>query len=232
MLWHIVAHPFKKLLTLLAMLYGMQYIQAQNFQRFDYLPVTENASMLRNPWTGGLNSVQFGKVDLNHDGIKDLVVFDKNNNKFLPFINHRNNSTNYIFNYKYAVHFPRVSGWIIMKDYNCDGIEDIFTYNSVANLMVYTGYYDNDTLNYRLQQNGFFYQGVSGTINVYCSDVIKPAISDVNKDGDLDIISFNVFGNRLIYYENQQKELGLPCDSLFFTKADNCWGNVRDSFAA
>ncbi len=205
---------------------------SQAFQRFDYLPVSHNGTQLRYPWTGGLNSVQFGKVDVNLDGKKDLVAYDKSNKKYCVFLTQSNNSINYKYENKYAAYFPPVSGWFILKDYNCDGIEDIFTYNGVANAMVYTGYYVGDTLHYKLQQDGFFYQSNSGTINVYCSDVIKPAIIDVNNDGDLDLISFNVFGNRLIYYENQQKEKGLACDSLFFTKADNCWGNVRDSFAA
>ena len=70
-----------------------------------------------------------------------------------------------------------------MKDYNCDGIEDIFTYNGIGNIMVYTGYYNNDTLKYKLQQDGVYYNGISGAINVYCSEVIKPAIADFNNDG-------------------------------------------------
>ncbi len=208
------------------------FLFSQTFNRFDYLPVSSFGTALRYPWTGGINSVQFGKADVNHDGKKDLVIYDKSNNKYCVFLTLANNSTDYKFENSYASHFPPISGWMIMKDYNCDGIEDIFTYNGVANLMVYKGYYIGDTLNFKLQQDGFFYQGSGGTINVYCSDVIKPALADVNHDGDIDIISFNVFGNRLIYYENQQKELSLACDSLFFTKADNCWGNVRDSFSA
>ncbi|MDB5228915.1 MAG: hypothetical protein JWN78_3108 [Bacteroidota bacterium] len=205
---------------------------AQSFTRFDYLKVTDNNSVLQYPWTGGLNSVQFGKADVNHDGKKDLVAYDKSNNKFCVFLSLATNSTVFKFESAYATHFPPISGWMIMKDYNCDGIEDIFTYNGVGNLKVYTGYYDHDTLNYTLQQDGFFYHGSGIFINVYCSDVIKPAIVDVNNDGDPDIISFNVSGNRIIYYENQRVELGLACDSLFFAKSDNCWGNVRDTFSA
>lgn len=105
---------------------------------------------------------------------------------------------------------------MVIKDYNCDGIEDVFTYNNQGNIKVYTGFYRNDTLNFKLQQDGFYYLGSGVLINVYCADVLKPAIVDVNLDGDLDIISFDVFGTRLIYYENQQKELSLSCDSLFF----------------
>lgn len=208
------------------------YLQAQPFQRFDYLPVSNGSNPLSFPWTGGWNDVQFGKADVNHDGIKDLVAYDKTNNKFCIFVAKAANSLNYRFESAYAAHFPPMSGWMILKDYNCDGIDDIFTYNGVGNLRVYTGYYDHDTLNFKLQQDGFFYYKTGNYFNVYCSDVIRPAIVDVNKDGDLDVISFNVTGNRLIYYENLQKESALGCDSLLFAKTDNCWGNVRDTLAA
>ncbi|HNM32202.1 MAG TPA: FG-GAP-like repeat-containing protein [Chitinophagales bacterium] len=226
------SHTKKHLLILILICAIPSFLFTQNYQRFDYLPVTNTAGdFLRYPWTGGVNNVQFGKVDINHDGTKDLVVFDKNNRQFLPFLITHTSSTNYNFNSGYTSNFPIVSSWFILKDYNCDGIEDIFTYNGVGNLMVYIGYYENDTLKYKLQQNGFYYQGTSGVINVYCSEVNRPTLADINQDGDLDIISYNVQGNRLIYYENQQKELGLPCDSLFFKKYDNCWGNVLDTLS-
>ncbi len=212
---------------LLAFCFCSLFAGAQPFQRFDYLPVYKNSTQLLYPWTGGLNSVQFGKADVNHDGKKDLVVYDKVNSKYCVFLTQSTNSTAYKFVNQYAAHFPPVSGWMILKDYNCDGIEDLFTYNGVANTKVYSGYYDHDTLNFKLQQDGLYYPG---NINVYVSEVIKPAIVDVNGDGDLDIISYTVFGTRLIYYENQRIEMHLPCDSLFFTKVDNCWGNVRDTF--
>ena len=59
---------------------------SQAFQRFDYLPVSHNGTQLRYPWTGGLNSVQFGKVDVNRDGKKDLVAYDKSNKKYCVFL--------------------------------------------------------------------------------------------------------------------------------------------------
>jgi hypothetical protein len=208
-------------------------IMAKNFQRFNYLPVTVNNQALLYPWAGGLNNALFGKTDVNHDGKKDLVVYDKTNENVMVFLTQGQHSTAYKFDATYAAHFPRISDWMILKDYNCDGIEDLFMYNGIGNLKVYAGFYRNDTLNFKLQQDGFFYKtSFGGYSNVYCANAIKPAVVDVNKDGDLDVISFSVSFNRLIYYENQQKESGLGCDSLLFKKTDNCWGNVRDTFAS
>ena len=218
------------IITVLFTFYVHSY--AQNFQRFDYLSVSENSRQLRYPWTGGINSVQFSKADVNHDGKKDLFLYDKSSGRICVFLAKALNSTEYVFNAGYAGIFPEVNGWMVLKDYNCDGIEDFFTYMAPGNIKVYTGYYLNDTLRFRSQQNGFYYFGSGIFINVYCSEVIKPTIDDFNKDGDMDVVSFNVSGNRLIYYENQQKELGLPCDSLFFNKTDNCWGNVFDTFSS
>jgi len=39
------------------------------------------------PWAGGLNSCQFGSVDLDMDGKKDLVIFDRHGYRVLPFLN-------------------------------------------------------------------------------------------------------------------------------------------------
>ena len=32
---------------------------------------------LKYPWAGGMNSCQFGSIDLNFDGKSDLVIFDR-----------------------------------------------------------------------------------------------------------------------------------------------------------
>ncbi len=217
---------------LISCIFNSTNSHAQPFQRFDYLQVLHQQHPLLYAWTGGVNSVQFGKADLNKDNIKDLIVYDKTNTSFLTFLAENTNSSKYKFVSAYASYFPSITAWMSMKDYNCDGIEDLFTVNMEGNLKVYKGFYRNDTLNYKLQQDGLFYNGTSGNINVYTADVLKPAITDVNNDGDIDVISFDVFGSRLNYYENLRVENGFSCDSLFFYKTDNCWGNIKDNFTA
>ncbi len=201
---------------------------AQAFLPYDNLSVFANGNELQYPWTGGFDNIQVGKVDLNNDTKKDVVIYNKTNNTIRTFL-FDDNSGQYQFARPFAYKFPEISKWMILRDYNCDGIEDIFTYNNLASTKIYKGYYVNDTLHFSLQYNGIFYQGISSLINVYCSSDIRPIIADINRDGDVDIISFNVSENRLILYENNQKEQTLSCDSLFFTKADNCWGNFEDS---
>ncbi len=49
--------------------------------------INEDNSLLSYPWAGGLNAVQFGGIDLNQDGLEDLVAFDRHGNRKLCFVN-------------------------------------------------------------------------------------------------------------------------------------------------
>ena len=50
------------------------------------LHFTENGTQFLSPLSGGINAGQFSNIDLNLDGVMDLVVFDKSGNKISPFI--------------------------------------------------------------------------------------------------------------------------------------------------
>ena len=49
--------------------------------------VNENNLEFNKPWVGGMNSVQFNEIDLNLDGVNDIITFDRSGNKLNPFIN-------------------------------------------------------------------------------------------------------------------------------------------------
>lgn len=221
----------KYLLSLLFLvLFFIWNTDAQTYYKHYDVEVVKNSSLLPYPWMGGLNNAQFANADVNHDGKKDIVVYDNYNRQFFVFLLKTVGSTAYTFAPQYAAQFPDISNWMILKDYNCDAIPDLFTYNGLSNTKVFKGYYDQDTLKFKLQQNGFFYN--NGITNVYAVDVSRPIIEDINKDGDLDFISFETFGTYLYYYENQRVEKSLPCDTFTFNLVDHCWGNVRDTFSA
>ena len=63
----------------------------------------------------GLSRGLFGNFFFGHHGV---------------FLAKAANSTAYKFEAAYAAHFPPVSGWMILKDYNCDGIEDLLVAGS------------------------------------------------------------------------------------------------------
>ena len=98
------------------------------------LKIKENSVYFKSPFVGGINAGQFSEIDLNLDGIMDLIVFDKSGNKIIPFIN---NGLDYIFAPIYRENFPKnLHDWLLLADYNCDGKNDIFTYSS-GGLAVY-----------------------------------------------------------------------------------------------
>lgn len=202
------------------------FAQLTPFQQIDYLQVFNEGKLLSFPWAGGINSGQIALADLNNDGKNDLIVFEKTENRVLTFIG--KGGDNYEVNRAYAAFIPPIEGWLITKDYNCDGIEDFFTYRN-GSIAVYAGFYENDTLNFTQTYDELRYKGFSSMINLYSSFVDRPAITDFDKDGDIDILTFNVTANRLLYYENQRVEKGLSCDSLSYDLVDYCWGNVYES---
>src|SRR5690606_13544076 len=55
-----------------------------------------------------------------------------------------------------------------------------------------------------------------------------PAISDVDGDGDLDVINIQYMGHTLEFHRNMQVENGLPCDSMEFRLVTRTWGNFRE----
>lgn len=224
-------HPFEKrgfllpILTIYLLNLSTAFAQVQ-FKSIDYIPVSNGTKFLDYPWAGGLNSAQFCDPDLNNDGKRDLIVFEKTENRFLTFI--ATEDGEYLFQREYIPHLPPVQGWVITKDFNCDGIDDLFTYNN-GSIMVYRGVYHQDTLQFELWTDGIYYQGFGIPVNIYSSFVDRPAIADFDFDGDVDILTFSVSANRILLYKNMQKENRLDCDSLQFILKDNCWGNVYES---
>lgn len=189
----------------------------------------ENA--LAFPWAGGLNACQFGRMDLDGDGQKDLLVFDRHGNRLLTFLNHgMTGEINYVYAPEFAKRFPRLSDWVVFADYDGDGREDIFTYSKGwAGMKVYR--------NVSAEQIGFelvaypyltSWQG-GGEVNLMATNADYPAIVDLDGDGDLDILTFGVLGTFIEKHRNLSVERYGTRDSLVFERTDYCWGRVAES---
>ncbi len=212
---------------------------AQTYQPFD-IPIISNESVLRNALAGGLNAPQLSSADLNNDGILDLYIFDRAGNVHLPFINKATNGTDYQFAPEYAKYFPDVENWVLLRDYNGDDVIDMFSYSAtpgIDGISVYTGYFESDTLHFQpLKINRFDladvlrFQLQSGNqTQIFVSRIDYPAIEDVDGDGDLDVLTFNVGGGFLEYFQNQSVERGYGLDSLIMTLKNPCWGGFFES---
>ena len=179
----------------------------------------ENGLQFSSPLAGGINSGQFSNIDLNLDGIMDLVVFDKSGDKLSPFIN--SNGT-FIYAPQYRAKFPAMHDWALLADYNCDGRNDIFTYSS-AGMAVYLNISSTELEFIQITSLVRSNYG-SSNLNIYISPVDIPAISDIDNDGDLDVLTFSILGGFVEYHKNLSMELYKNCDSLVFELAESCWG--------
>lgn len=223
-------HMLKKYLFIslaVGMLIPVQSLLAQ-FQGKVYEPytnatVTVNGSTLSAAFCGGLNSIQVQMADLNQDGKTDLVLYDQNNLLIRTFLNTGSaGAPVYTYAPKYAANFPEAWYYLLLRDYNCDGVPDLF-HKGTFGVSVWKGYYQNNELKFTFYRDLFF-PGVNGPVNVYVQPNDIPAIVDMDKDGDLDILSFEVLGAQLPYYKNMRVEDGLPCDSMRMVLSTNCWG--------
>lgn len=197
--------------------------QGNVYEPFQDANVTQYGNVIRSPWCGGINSVQVNHADLNNDGKNDIILYDFNNDFIKTFINTGNaGEIKYTYDPKYEKNFPAISYYMLLKDYNCDNIPDLFE-KGLYGVSVHKGYYQNNELKFTFFKDLFF-SSQNGPVNVYVQPSDVPAIIDIDNDGDLDILSYDVIGAQLSFYRNRRVEDGLSCDSIRMELADNCWG--------
>lgn len=205
------------------------------------IPVKNGAKQLKFPWTGGMNAPQFSPCDLNDDAIQDLFVFDRVGNTILTYLN-LNNGTDTTFQYapQYENLFPRdLEHWALIRDYNNDSIPDIFSraifYNGEPHVgsRVHKGKIENGHLAFDLVRPILNYYSAPYNVNIWTMVDDVPVYTDVNRDGDIDMLTFGIFGAAVEYYENQTMENpGNPnyaIDSFKYLNYTTCWGNFTES---
>jgi hypothetical protein len=186
------------------------------------------------PLVGGFNCPQFSEADLNNDGKADLFVFDRIGGAIACFLNENNR---WVYRPEFNELFPRLNDWALLRDFNGDGITDIFTYNdqAIAGARVFRGKWQNgriafDRLNFAALGNVLSYPLSNGSrTQVYMNSVDIPVFDDIDGDTDLDVLAFEVGGGHAYYYRNQSIERGFRRDSLIFTLEDDCWGRFLDN---
>ncbi len=203
------------------------------------IPVHDlNGTQLRIPWAGGLNAAQFNTMDLNGDGIDDLVVFDRMANKVITFLAANNQ---FVPAPDYEDMFPSgLENWVLLRDFNCDGRKDIFT-DDVLGMRVFIN--TTTTPGALTWEPYLFSTGFEGPkshalltknpatnikVNLQLQDDDLPAIADVDGDGDLDILNIQWAGNTIEFHENLSMDNYQTCDSLEFVRVTRSWGSFRE----
>ena len=200
------------------------------------IQVIQNNDTLLNPWTGGFNAAQISKIDLNNDQIEDLFVFDRSSNKVITFL-YENNQ--FIYAPEFEKYFPKnLSNWVLLRDYNNDGKKDIFSYIS-GGIGVWKNTSNSNEISFTPLT--FFQSSINSYVsyllsyqynndyNIYVISSDIPSISDIDDDGDIDILNFGVQGSRIEYHQNQAADLNLPLDTLIFEMKNTCWGHFSES---
>lgn len=194
-----------------------------SFTRQTDIPVEAYGNALAFAWAGGLNNPQFSEIDLDNDNILDLFIFDRNGNQLLPLLNSGiPNTSDYTLSLAAVRHFPALSDWALLRDYNCDGAADIFTSVGGSGIRVYRGAWNSDSqLTFALSIDTVLANDAKLVVAGY--DI--PAIDDLDNDGDLDILAFAQNGGHVMFYRN----IAAPCALPTYVLADPCWGDFYES---
>ncbi|MEZ7839156.1 MAG: FG-GAP-like repeat-containing protein [Flavobacteriales bacterium] len=207
-----------------------QTLAQQAFYQSQDIEIIKNGFNLVNPWAGGANVPQLSAIDLNKDGILDLIIFDKNGDQINCFINNgAQGEVDYHYAPEYNILFPELEDWVLLRDYNCDGKMDIFTSGNGA-ILLYENLATSEALSFQLVETILTDRG-SGPTNLYVSSVDIPHIGDLDFDGDLDILTFSIIGSHVEWHKNNSIEKFGSCDSLDFTLEDDCWGDFSENFS-
>ena len=224
----------KTLFLLFFLIFGSD-AHSQQFPISD-IEVMEGSHILELAMAGGLRSPQFNTMDINLDGLEDIIVFDRDGEVILPLL--KKTESGYRFDPTLRSKFPAIRQWMRLVDYNGDGIKDLFCSPisvGIPGVEVYKGIIEDDEL--RFEQVLFphntsdilFYPLGMSRSQVYVSPADQPDVRDIDGDGDIDFLSFEPSGSAVFYYKNMTVERGLDPDLFEVILEDQCFGGFIES---
>lgn len=219
------------------------FISPMAFAQFTYvmdqsIPVIQQDELLSMPWAGGLNATQFNSIDFNQDGNDDLAIFDRTSDRVVTFVRINNE---YQYAPAFEILFPgEITNWMLLRDYNGDGRKDIFTGDNLG-IKVYTNITPPEG---PLQWEQFFFFTGTGPkspvlltkgfslINLQLNFDDLPSISDMDGDGDLDLLVPKYpSGSTFEFHKNFSMDRYGTLDSLDFERTPQtpeAWGGVLE----
>ncbi|MGF1564344.1 MAG: FG-GAP-like repeat-containing protein [Flavobacteriales bacterium] len=220
----------------LTVLLASLYLSA--FSQFDLIrnpnvPVIKNKAALANPWAGGLTAGQVSHIDVNGDGLDDLFIFDRDGNRVVIFVNESGSAgdMNYRFAPEYTYAFPPLRDWVLLRDFDGDGDNDIFTsFQSSVQIWENTTTPESG-LQFALHTNQLSCQFDFGTgpntFPLVCLSIDIPSIIDYDGDGDLDIVTFTESASTLYFFTNRAAQNG-DLSTFDYVCTNRCYGMFEE----
>lgn len=189
------------------------------------IPVFQSNDTFSFPFAGGVNSPVFTDLDLNLDGKNDLLVLEIFGDVLQPYINVGDSGElKYSYEPSYLDVLPDdIESWIVSGDYNCDGKLDLFYMHNE-----YVKVYENLSTSSKFQLGNsrtITYNNMGFQEKLNYDEIYKPAIEDIDGDGDLDFLFFQ--NGQIIYFKNLSLERTSKCGLDFEVRA-KCWGLVSE----
>ncbi len=231
----------KRLFLSAFLLLFSQFLVAQSgrfpflFDRVAPLPVFDTSGLfLQAAWNGGATCNQFFNMDVNGDGSQDIVSFEKQDSILSVYLNRNmGGQTQYEFAPQYQKFFPFVQDWVDFADYDGDGRLDLFTNNNgetklFRNTTPAGNAYPIFTLKtaaipVKTQFSPF-------PTNMYVNATDNAEVVDIDGDGDVDVLAWEIFSPSIIWYKNLSMDRYNRRDTLDFLISSNCWGRFQESF--
>jgi hypothetical protein len=180
-------------------------------------------------FSGGLNNPQWSNADLNEDGQQDLVVFDRTGQRWLVFVHEGlSGSTQFRYAPELAIGFPALREWALLIDYNGDQKPDIFGYTLQGvgvwkNLGLIQGIPTFEKITDALPTR---YGSIPANLFVSLADI--PALADIDQDGDIDLLTFNILGGCVEWHRHMGMEWFGRNDTLTYQLETSHWGVFRE----
>lgn len=186
--------------------------------------VTIGENAMPHPFTGGLSAPQWSEIDMDWDGDMDLFTFDRDGGRILVF--EKNDAGVWKERPDWSQGWPALKHWVLLRDFDCDGLPDLFTgyQNSIhvyRNTTVVSGVPTFEPYALPLTASWDFGSGAQ-ELPLVCLTIDKPAIFDVDNDGDLDFICFTETSTSLYRFSGEVEcGLDLVC-------TNRCYGMVSE----
>src|SRR5690625_4270027 len=107
----------------------------------------EKGETISGAMSGGFLAPQFSMFDLNEDGRQELITFDRLSG-VIGVWQHLDGIRYKWIGDKIDVEWPRIKNWMLIRDFNQDGVPDIFT-QGLHGIAVYEGYRVGEGIRFR-----------------------------------------------------------------------------------